>query len=259
MQNYLLEESQTLNNILSVSTDAGNNNISNLANPIDNYDAATKAYVDVLKTEILKLKNTNVAGGGITDIEGNYYNTVTIGTQIWMAENLKTTKYNDNTTIPHVTDSVAWLSLSTPAYCWYNNDSLSYANIYGNIYNWYTVNTGKLCPVGWHVPSDAEWETLTTYLGGVSVAGGKLKETGTFYWNSPNTNATNETGFTALPAGDRHSNGGFYVIQSYGFWWTTTSVDANTAWYRYVRYNSGGVVESSTSKNFGFSVRCVKD
>jgi uncharacterized protein (TIGR02145 family) len=146
---------------------------------------------------------TTYKSDAITDADGNYYNIVTIGTQTWMAENLETTKYNDGNNIPNISDNVAWSNLTTPGYCWYNNDDSTYKNLYGALYNWYTVNRGKLCPIGWHVPTDAEWTTLTTYLGGESVAGGRLKETGTMHWVSPNVGAINETGFTALPGSCR--------------------------------------------------------
>jgi len=119
-----------------------------------------------------KKDNNNPTPSTVTDIDGNVYHIVAIGTQVWMAENLKTTKYNDGTFIPLVTDSTAWGNLSTPGYCWYNNDAATYKNTYGALYNWFTVNTGKLSPKGWHIPSDTEWETLITYLGGESLAGG---------------------------------------------------------------------------------------
>jgi len=131
--------------------------------------------------------NPTTTAGKVTDIDGNVYDTVKIGTQIWIIENLKTTKYNDGTSIPMVTDSAAWINLTTPGYCWHKNTSASYKNTYGALYNWYAVNTGKLAPKGWHVPSDAEWTTLITYLGGDSIAGGKMKETGMSHWFSPNT------------------------------------------------------------------------
>lgn len=168
---------------------------------------------------------TTTSGGGsgtVTDSDGNVYNTVTIGTQVWMAENLRTTKYKDNTAIPLVTDNTAWTNLSTPGYCWYNNDAATNKSTYGALYNWYTVNTGKLCPTGWHVPTDAEWSTLTTCLGGVGVAGGKLKEAGTSHWMSPNVGATNETGFTALPSGYRYAGGTFEYNGLGGWWWSST-------------------------------------
>jgi len=152
-----------------------------------------------------QLKTDNPPSGAITDIDGNVYHAVTIGTQTWMVENLKVTKLNDGTSIPNVTALTAWNNLTTPGYCWYNND-IANKKLYGALYNWYNVSTGKLCPTGWHVPSVTEWTTLINYLGGESVAGGKLKETGTTHWVTPNTGATNTSGFTALPAGIRYSN-----------------------------------------------------
>jgi uncharacterized protein (TIGR02145 family) len=195
----------------------------------------------------------------VSDIDGNLYHTVTIGTQIWIVENLKTTRYNDSTPIPLVTDSAAWNSLTTPGYCWYNNDTAN-KNTYGAIYNWFTVNTGKLAPTGWHVPSDDEWTTLTTYLGGESIAGGKLKETGTTHWRTPNLGATNENGFTALPGGHRDVNGSFNVIGDDGFWWSVTEYGTTgKAWYRSMDYNYVGVLRVSNNKTNGHSVRCVKN
>lgn len=187
------------------------------------------------------------------------YKTITIGTQVWMAENLKTTKYNDNTTIPLVTDNTAWFASISPAYCWYNNDSATYYNTYGAIYNWYAVMTGKLCPTGWHVPTDAEWTTLTTYLGGESVAGGKLKETGTTHWVTPNTRATNETEFKALPGGYRNCCGPYYAIGSYGNWWSSTEDYPYGAWFRYMGYGDSSVIRSFLDIRSGFSVRCLRD
>ena len=153
--------------------------------------------------------------GTVTDVDGNVYNTVTIGTQCWLQENLKTTKYKDGTSIPLVTDNSAWGSLSTPGYCWYNNDD-TYKNTYGALYNYYTVLTNNLCPSGWHVATEREWSTLVTYLGGASIAGGKLKESGTTHWVTPNTGANNETGFIALPGGRReHPSGALIYLWVY--------------------------------------------
>ncbi|MBA7527477.1 hypothetical protein ES705_19653 [subsurface metagenome] len=176
-----------------------------------------------------------------------------------MAENLKTTKYNDGTAIPLVTNSTEWDNLTTPGYCWYNNDEASYKNTYGALYNWYTVNTGKLCPTGWHVPTDSEWTILTDYLGGYSVAGGKLKETGTTHWNSPNTGATNESGFTALPGGYRTNSGAFNNVGSNGNWWSSTESSSTYAWHRSMNYSSSNVYRDYSGKSYGFSVRCVRD
>jgi len=197
-------------------------------------------------------------GDTVRDIEGNVYHTVTIGTQVWMAENLKTTKYRDGTAIALVTDSAAWAELTTPAYCWYNNDIANKAT-YGALYNWYAVNTGKLAPAGWHVPSDTEWVTLTNYLGGRDVAGGKLKEAGTAHWEYPNEAATNSTGFSALPGGYRVSNGAFYGIGSYGNWWSASATDASFSWGRRMYHTYANVYRNDYYVQNGFSVRCVRD
>jgi uncharacterized protein (TIGR02145 family) len=192
----------------------------------------------------------------LKDIEGNVYPTVNIGTQVWMAENLKTTKYNDGMAMPLVSDNNAWEALKTPGYCWYNNDAAANKNRFGALYNWYTVNTKKLCPAGWHVPNDKEWTTLRTYLGGEEIAGGKLKETGTTHWTSPNTDATNQTGFTALPGGGRRSNGEFFGLGTQGFFWSIAEEMSDTMHWG-VGYNHNGLNTYEDSN--GFSIRCVKD
>jgi len=197
--------------------------------------------------------NPAVTYGTMTDQGGNVYKTVTIGTQTWMAENLRTTKYSDGTTIPNVTDGIEWGKITTGAYC--RND-LADISTYGYLYNWYAVNTGKLAPAGWHVATDAEWTTLITYLGGESVAGGRLKETGTTHWQSPNTGATNESGFTALPSGDRVGTGTFYGFGSAGGWWCS---DASTALERGLFSTVNSVKSSIFPKEVGCSIRCVKD
>jgi uncharacterized protein (TIGR02145 family) len=205
---------------------------------------------------------TFVASGPapVVDVEGNAYSIVNIGTQTWMAENLKTTKYNDNTTIPLVTDNAAWIALSTPAYCWYNNDLSGNKDTYGAIYNFYTVSTGKLCPAGWHVPTDAEFITLTDYLGGINSAGGKLKETGTINWLSPNVGATNETGFKALPAGQRDEYGAFIGLNQNAIFWSSTPYNIYKPWYRSLSYIASSVFVGNGSLNIrGFSIRCIKD
>jgi len=195
----------------------------------------------------------------VIDADGNVYHTVTIGTQTWMVENLRTTKYNDGTSIPNVTDGTAWYALSTPAYCWYNNDAAANKATYGALYNWYAVNYGKLAPKGWHVPTDAEFTTLTANLGGESLAGGKLKEIGTTHWTSPNTSADNTTGFTALPGGDRYDGGAFGGVGSYGCWWSASEIYTNEAWLSVMYFDSSRVRFISFNKQKGLSVRCVKD
>ena len=208
-----------------------------------------------------------------TDGDGNNYPVVQIGTakgtidkldqagekgsQIWMAENLKTTKYKDFTVIPYVTVTETWAGLITPAYCWYEND-IGNKNVYGALYNWYTVTTGKLCPEGWHMPNDEEWKVLTDFLGGTSTAGVKLKETGIIHWTSPNNWATNETGFTALPGG-RRLNFGFDHLHNLGTMWSSTEIAATRASYRTMSYINSSTDRNDYYKSGGFSVRCLRD
>jgi uncharacterized protein (TIGR02145 family) len=233
--------------------------------------AAINDSIAVTKTGYLDyrvvVKNSDTSGivikmiantGTLTDADGNVYHTVKIGTQTWMVENLKTTKLNDGTAIPLVTDNAAWTALITPGYCW-NNNNIANKAAYGGLYNWYTVNTGKLAPAGWHVPSDAEWTTLATYLGGLTVAGGKLKEAGLAHWQTPNTGATNETGFTALPSGYRPTSGAFYNTGTFGTFWSSTANDATSGLFRYVYYQGADMVRKVDAKAYGFSVRCLRD
>lgn len=193
----------------------------------------------------------------LLDIEGNEYKTVQIGTQIWMVENLRTTTYNDGTPIPNVTEFGDWNALSSGGYAWYDNDEATNKNLYGALYNGYAVDTGKLAPEGWHIPTNAEWQILADYLGGSSEAGGKLKEKGFTNWDYPNTDATNEVGFTALPGGFR--DGGFIGIGINAQWWTLTETSATEATYRWVSFDNGNLAELNYNKNNGFSIRCIKD
>jgi len=201
--------------------------------------------------------NPDLTYGTVSDIDGNSYKTIQIGTQTWMAENLKTTKYKDGSAIPDVTDNTAWGSLTTPGYCWYNNDAALYQNVYGALYNWYAVSTGKLCPAGWHVPYDPEWTTLTTFLGGGSVAGGKLKETGITHWAT--SAATNESGFTALPGSYRDFSGQFNYIGSYGYYWSSTENPPDYAWGRLLFHNNTIITRGDAREKLGMAVRCLKD
>ena len=200
----------------------------------------------------------------ITDADGNVYTSVTIGTQEWMSENLRTTKYSDGTTIPNVTGTSEWRALSTGAWSHYDNDSSQYEAMYGKLYNWYAVNTSKLCPTGWHVPTDAEWTVLTDYLAadGHSGAEGKaLKSTsGWNDYNGQSGNGTDDYGFLGLPGGNRsYSNGNFYGIGGNGYWWSSSQYDASNAWSRYLYYNYGIVYRYGSNKDYGFSVRCLRD
>jgi uncharacterized protein (TIGR02145 family) len=197
----------------------------------------------------------------IKDGDGNIYQPVTIGTQIWLVENLKTTKYNDGSSVPLVTDDVEWENLATPGYCWYENNETANKSSYGGLYNWYAVNTNKLCPKGWHVPTDEEWTALITQLGGESEASGKLKEAGTAHWKSPNTNASNSSGFTALPGGFRKSNGSYEKKGEFGVWWSATEENGDPldAWERYLVFDNNYAYRGTDPKKLAFSVRCIKD
>ena len=214
--------------------------------------------------------NPTVIYGSMTDQDGNTYKTVTIGTQTWMAENLRTTKFNDGTEIPLISDSNAWDSIAwhntkSPAYCYYLNDAATYRNIYGALYNGYAVISGKLAPIGWHVATDADWTTLTEYLGGEGVAGGKLKETGTTHWGSPNFGATNESGFTSLPGGYRGNStpddqdAGYHDMGNLGSFWTATEHMSGLLIFCEMFKYGKTVIRPLDSKYHGFSVRCVKD
>lgn len=207
--------------------------------------------------------NPDLTYGTVNDIDDNTYKTIQIGTQTWMAENIRTTKYNDGTPIPHAIDCSEW-GEENPAFCWYNNDQTEYGDTYGALYNWYaispTTNGDKnLCPTGWHVPSDAEWTILIDYLGGI-LEGGKLKETGILHWEKPNSGATNESGFTALPGGVRETDCNFYSLYLGGVWWSSSEDSYHwKAWVRYLSADGDGVGRIDSQKSKGFSVRCVKD
>lgn len=192
---------------------------------------------------------------GLSDIDGNVYDTMVIGTQVWMAENLRTKRLNDGTEIPFVESDTAWSNLESPGYCWYGNYEAFFSlNHYGALYNYYAVTSGKLCPVGWHVPDTDEWYTLIMYLGN-DVAGGKMKETGTRNWLNPNTGATNESGFNALPGGFRNAYyKDFQRFRVSGHFWHSEPTDAMR-----VTYSSEDVIYDSMSRNDGLSVRCIRD
>src|ERR1035437_6230133 len=187
---------------------------------------------------------------------------VTICSQIWMLNNLEVTTYRNGDPIPQVTDPAAWGLLSTGAWCYYNNNSAN-GPVYGKLYNWYAVNDPRgLAPAGWHVPSDAEWTTLSTCLGSDLIAGGPMKEIGTTHWTPPNTGATNTSGFTALPGGFRDFDGSFNGVGGSGYWWSSTEFNTTFAWTRslyYLYYPNGSIVRATHPKQGGFSVRCLRD
>jgi uncharacterized protein (TIGR02145 family) len=194
----------------------------------------------------------------IRDGDGNIYTSVKIGTQIWMAENLKTTKYNDGTDIPEVTGTLEWTNLTSPGYCWYDND-IANKNLCGAFYNWYTVNTGKLCPTGWHIPTDSDLTAFIKFLGGINSAG-KIKETGNIHWKNPNLGATNESGFNAIASGSRSGYDGiFYQIGEYDMWWYFNNSVSDPVYFFIIYYDSVAFNFFSASKRDGISVRCLKD
>ncbi len=210
-----------------------------------------------------KPRPTSGYGLNITDAEGNSYKTVYIGTQQWMAENLKTGKFSDGTLIPNVKDDYDWSQLKSGAWSYYNNDSIKYAK-YGKLYNWFAISkttNGKknVCPTGWHVPTDAEWTVLTDYLGGLGVAGGKLKEVGTSNWSSPNGGASNSSLFTGLPGGYRYYHGMYSYVRTNAYWWSTKEIDTEQAITRYLYKEDGGAYTNYGRKNDGLSVRCLRD
>lgn len=211
----------------------------------------------VLFSSCWKDKTTTIPGT-VIDIDGNVYNTIIIGKQVWMKENLKVTRYNNGDSIINVIDSVEWSALKTGAWSYYMNDP-QYNNLYGKLYNNSAViDPRKICPKGWHLSSDDEWTTLETYIGGSSM-GGALKEAGTSHWLSPNTGATNSSGFTALPGGFRGGNGGFTFngipyLGSLGLWWTSTGL-----WIRTLANDFDGLSRQDGDKNAGLSCRCILD
>jgi uncharacterized protein (TIGR02145 family) len=210
-------------------------------------------FVLILTNRCKKEEDSN---NNIIDADGNVYSSVTIGTQVWMKENLRTTKYNDGTPIPQIIGTY----YSAAGYIWYNNDKNSYKSTCGALYNFYAIQTGKLAPIGWHIPSLAEWTTLIQFLGGDSEAGGKLKEEGFTHWTSPNTGATNSSGFTALPGGDYDVSGNFLFLGQEGRWWFTQSIPV-PGWAVYIKILNDDKSITSYSNYIGvaMSVRCIKD
>lgn len=218
----------------------------------------TTAGATILKVVILlllvascKKEEDEIMPNTITDIDGNVYHTIQIGGQLWLVENLRTTRYNDGTTIPLVTDSAAWVALSTPGMAVFNNSTHpDTINTYGNLYNWHAVNTGKLCPKDWRVPTENDWNILIDHLGGFKVAGEKLKEAGTVHWDTIHI-ANNISGFTALPGGSRGANGKFYNMGRNAYFWSQT-----IGYYLTIGNQTNNI---NLNKNFGLSVCCIKN
>ncbi|MGC9332068.1 MAG: fibrobacter succinogenes major paralogous domain-containing protein, partial [Bacteroidales bacterium] len=264
-------ETQNLSDVLSVNNDGGAVQIKNIADPTDDQDAVTKSYVDKLENRIFELEY-NAGKDTVVDCDGNVYDILKFGDQYWFAENLKSTTYNDCTDIPKVEDAGTWSGLSTPAYCWYNNDSSANAQNYGALYNWFAVNTGNLCPEGWRVPTDEDWKALEMFVGmsqaaadttgyrgtneGAKLAGSGLWHTGTLS-GQPEFGSS---GFDVVPGGNRDHNGDYYVYDAYmGYQWSSTNYSPSNALLRLIQYDRKTVYRNSGNKKYGMSVRCVRD
>ncbi len=211
---------------------------------------------------LLLLLSLSVSCKDNSTSEEDPYNKVTIGQQIWMTDNLNADKFRNGDIIPETRTIADWKRAGfnqQPAWCYYNNDSINKTK-FGKLYNWYAVNDPRgLAPKGWHIPFDAEWTNLANNLGGINIAGGKLKSSGTLDWQSPNTNATNSSGFAGLPGGSRNFDGSINSLGRNGFWWTATQNDALSAWYWYLGFDFESVARYDYNKENGFSVRCIKD
>lgn len=218
-----------------------------------------KVFIPLL---ILTLFHNTILTQQISDIDGNLYETVNIYGQTWLKQNLRTTRFNDGTPISNIADSIHWLNAKAPAYCWYNNDSVSYANPYGALYNWYCVNTDKLCPVGWHAASKDEWMQLIDTLGGANEAMYKMRYNNDPYWIDDKYNATNSSGFTAAGAGLRlyqHFPPAFAFVGMMGHadWWTSTKYDDTHS--KSIDTDSGPIYDDNANIKSGLSVRCIKN
>ena len=250
------------------------NSIANPAEGLQIFNTTTKClqiyaygyWQNIYCAQPSNQNNTSI----VTDIDGNIYDTVRICNQTWTAKNINVSRYRNGDIIPQVTDAAQWASLTTGAWCWYNNDSANYGATYGKLYNWYAVNDPRgLAPQGWHVPSDGEWNKLVKYLDVVadtsclgnclqsSIAGGAMKSING--WEGLNSGATNSSGFSGLPGGCRNAVGQFYGSGNYSNWWSSTDFSASGAWFRNLDYNNTLVNKGGGTKGFGFSVRCVRD
>ena len=193
------------------------------------------------------------SGSSVIDVDGNQYKSVVLGTQEWLTDNLKVTKFRNGQAIPHIQDSIVWNAWNSAAYVYYKNDTK-----HGVLYNWSVVNDNRgVCPTGWHVPSTAEWDTLAKFLGGEAIAGGKMKAR--LHWETPNTSATNASGFHALPKGMYGVNGSFNNIGRNAYWWSSTENDTLSAWGREVGFNESALFAGHGDKRDGLSIRCIKD
>ncbi len=193
----------------------------------------------------------------VFDIDGNQYNTISLGSQVWMKENLRVGKYRNGDLIPNYLSDTEWQNTGIGACAILNNDSVNYFK-FGKLYNWFSVDDPRgLCPNGWHVPTNEEWGQLENFLGGDSIAGGKMKSIN--FWNNPNTGATNLSDFSGLPGGARYYFGNFGDNPSFGYWWTSSSYSSSLSWNRFLGFNDSNSFRERYGKNYGFSVRCLRN
>lgn len=238
----------TADSIISFTYPAGSDSVFPILSVMDQNNLVTEISDTIVVADTI-----------VTDRDGNVYSVIKIGNQYWMNENLRVTSYRNGNTIAYRPDSTQWSNLTSGAYCNYNNDENNVA-IYGRLYNWYAVNNiNQIAPTGWHVPSDADWQTLVDYLGGAYEAGGKLKEVGTSHWNSPNTAATNSSLFFALPGGLRNSIAEFDSLGYTAWFWSSTAFSTDRAIYRLLNHDLSWILNDHAEKGNGFSIRCVKD
>lgn len=246
---------------LQIATDTGTY-MGQITNLLPNKQFYFKAYATNSKGVGMGEELNFTTPAKITDSESNSYQTVIIGSQTWMAENLNTTHYTNGDLISSTNPATFNItSENSPKYQWSYSGDGNNSTTYGKLYTWYAVtDTRKVCPTGWHIPTDAEWTTLVTTLGGYQIAAARLKEHGTVHWLSPyNTDATNESCFTALPGGYRDVSGTFYLLQNDAYLWSATESEAAKAWGRTLNTSSSAVVRQGVNKGWGLSVRCIKD
>jgi uncharacterized protein (TIGR02145 family) len=261
---------QSTNEPTTFSWAFGDGSTSTKANPTHTYNSAgsytveltvTNDYSSDTETKTDYITVSKKWGDGVTDIDGNSYSSVIIGNQEWITENLKTTTYNDGTSIELVVDNTDWYYNTTGAYCWYDNDKAQYAETYGALYNWYAVETGNLCPDGWHVPTDEEWTTLENFLANNGHEGSEgIALKSNYGWSSGhNSYGTDDYGFTALPGGVRGNSSNYMNVGNTGYWWSATEDSATDAWRLRLFYDDSDIDRSYSDKGAGFSVRCLKD
>lgn len=224
--------------------------------PVNEIDSVTYASGGVQTDSVF---NPSLSYGSVRDVEGNLYKTIQIGSQEWMAENLRTSTYSNGDTLTQIINNSTWLNDSSGAWCYYNNEERN--NVpYGKLYNWrVAINPKNICPNGWHMPSETEWNTLVNFLGGDAIAGAKLKSKSLQHWESPNAQATNSSGFSALASGLRFIEGDFFGLLNYAGWWSKQSLDETSALKLNVNYLSGSSFFDGYNKGYGFSIRCLKD